>query len=96
MAASATFALKAVCGSGGVVCSWSLLIRRAQRAHCQAETPLIVLCRFPEPALSSHFWQHIILVFLHSGTSPVVANSIGLVDLFSFATYSAVGLSPSL
>jgi hypothetical protein len=26
---------------------------RAQRALCQAETPLIVLCRFPEPALSS-------------------------------------------
>jgi hypothetical protein len=42
-----------VCGSGAVVCSWSLLIRRAQRAHCQAETPLIVLCRFPEPALIS-------------------------------------------
>jgi signal transduction histidine kinase len=41
-----------VCGFGEVVCSLSLLIRRAQRAHCQAETPLIVLCRFPGPALS--------------------------------------------
>ena len=40
-----------MCGSGGVVCSWSLLIRRAQRARRQAETPLIVLCRFPGPAL---------------------------------------------
>jgi len=40
-----------VCGSGVVVCSWSLLIRWAQRARCQAETPLIVLCRFPGPAL---------------------------------------------
>jgi hypothetical protein len=40
-----------VCGSGVVVCSWSLLIRWAQRAHCQAETPLIVLSRFPGPAL---------------------------------------------
>jgi hypothetical protein len=28
-----------------------LLIRWAQRARCQAETPLIVLCRFPQPAL---------------------------------------------
>jgi hypothetical protein len=35
-----------VCGSGGVVCSLSLLIRWAQRARCQAETPLIVLFRF--------------------------------------------------
>jgi len=34
-----------------VVCSLSLLIRWAQRARCQAETPLIVLCRFPGPAL---------------------------------------------
>jgi hypothetical protein len=40
-------------GSGGVVCSLSLLIRWAQRARCQAETPLIALCRFPEPPLSS-------------------------------------------
>src|SRR5262245_15021480 len=29
----------------------SLLIRRPQRARRQAETPLIVLCRFPRPAL---------------------------------------------
>jgi hypothetical protein len=29
----------------------SLLIRWAQRARCQAETPLIGLCRFPQPAL---------------------------------------------
>ena len=34
-----------------VVCSWSLLIRWAQRARCQAETPLSVLSRFPGPAL---------------------------------------------
>jgi len=39
-----------VCGSGAVVCSWSLLIRWAQRARCQAETPLIALFRFPGPA----------------------------------------------
>src|SRR6516165_9922810 len=34
--------------------SWhgSLLIRRAQRARRQAETPPIVLSRFPRPALS--------------------------------------------
>jgi hypothetical protein len=32
----------------------SLLIRWAQRARYQAETPLIVLFRFPRPALSSH------------------------------------------
>ena len=38
-------------GSGGVVCSLSLLIRWAQRARCQAETPLIVLFKFLRPAL---------------------------------------------
>jgi hypothetical protein len=32
-------------------CHGSLLIRRAQRARRQAETPLSVLCRFPRPAL---------------------------------------------
>src|ERR1700730_15861432 len=51
MAASATFALKPVSGSGGVVCSLSLLIRGAQRARRQAETPLIVLFSFLRPAL---------------------------------------------
>jgi integrase len=40
-----------VCGSGVVVCSLSLLIRWAQPARCQAETPLIGLCRFLRPAL---------------------------------------------
>jgi hypothetical protein len=35
-----------------LVCSSSLLIRRHQRARCQAETPLIDLFRFAEPALS--------------------------------------------
>src|SRR6476660_9897432 len=40
-----------VCGSGGLVCSSCLLIRRAQRARYQAETPPILLSRFPEPAL---------------------------------------------
>src|SRR5205823_3254693 len=33
------------------VCSSSLLIRRHQRARCQAETPLIDLFKFAEPAL---------------------------------------------
>jgi len=42
-----------VCGCGAVVCSLYLLIRWAQRARCQAETPPIVLCRFPEPALTN-------------------------------------------
>ena len=42
-----------MCGSGAVVGSWSLLIRGPQRARRQAETPLIVLCRFPGPALSA-------------------------------------------
>jgi hypothetical protein len=40
-----------VCGSGAVVASWSLLIRRHQRARCQAEIPLIALCKIPEPLL---------------------------------------------
>ena len=52
MAASATFALKA-----GVWFRRARLLivspdSRAQLARCQAETPLIVLSRFPEPALS--------------------------------------------
>jgi hypothetical protein len=34
-----------------LVSAWSLLIRRHQRARRQAETPPIVLCRFPGPAL---------------------------------------------
>jgi hypothetical protein len=34
-----------------LVCSSSLLIRRHERARCQAETPLIDLFRFAEPAL---------------------------------------------
>jgi DNA end-binding protein Ku len=40
-----------VCGSGAVVCSLFLLIRWAQRARCQAETPLIASFRFLRPAL---------------------------------------------
>src|SRR5580704_7102235 len=53
MAASATLALKA-----GVWFRRARLViispdSRAQRARCQAETPLIVLCRFPRPALTS-------------------------------------------
>src|SRR6266568_4097054 len=39
--------------SGAVVSAWSLLIRTQQRACAQAETPPIVLCRFPRPALLS-------------------------------------------
>src|SRR6266568_7083949 len=51
MAASATFALKA-----GVWFRRGRLVMvspdsLAQRARCQAETPPIVLCRFPKPAL---------------------------------------------
>jgi len=42
-----------VCGSDEIVCSLSLLIRGAQRARCQAETPLIALFRFSRPALIS-------------------------------------------
>jgi hypothetical protein len=41
-----------VCGSGVLVCSSSLLIRRHQRARCQAETPLIDLFKCAEPALT--------------------------------------------
>src|SRR5215470_17308641 len=40
-----------VCGSGAVVTSWSPLIRKHQRARCQAEIPLIALCKIPEPLL---------------------------------------------
>jgi len=46
-----------VCGSGVLVCSSSLLIRRHQRARCQAETPLIDLFKFAEPALLFGFAQ---------------------------------------
>jgi hypothetical protein len=44
-----------VYGSGAVVCAWSLLIRRQQRACRQAETPPIVLCKFPRPALYAEY-----------------------------------------
>jgi len=63
-AASATFALKAGVWFRAVVLSSSLLIRWAQRARCQAETPLIVLCRFPgrlcgrDPPQSSPTGRH--------------------------------------
>jgi hypothetical protein len=43
-----------VCGSGAVVASWFLLIRRHQRARCQAEIPLIALCKIPKPSLVRH------------------------------------------
>ncbi|WP_410706158.1 outer membrane protein [Bradyrhizobium sp. BWC-3-1] len=36
-----------------LVCSSSLLIRRHQRARCQAETPLTDLFKFAEPALNT-------------------------------------------
>ena len=42
-----------MCGSDEVVCLLSLLIRGAQHARCQAETPLIALFRFSRPALPS-------------------------------------------
>jgi hypothetical protein len=50
---STPFPRSPVCGSGAVVCSLFLLIRWAQRARCQAETPLIVSFRFLRPALLS-------------------------------------------
>src|SRR6266568_3801846 len=55
MAASATFALKA-----GVWFRRGRLVMvspdsLAQRARCQAETPPIVLCRFPKPVLITNF-----------------------------------------
>src|SRR5271166_256214 len=40
-----------LCGSGAVSCSSSLLIRRHQRARCQAEIPLTALSEFVEPPL---------------------------------------------
>src|SRR5215469_10328624 len=42
-------------GSGAVSCSCSLLIRGPNLARCQAEAPLIALCRFSKPALST--WE---------------------------------------
>jgi hypothetical protein len=53
-----------VCGSDVVVCSWSLLIRQAQRARCQAEIPLIVLCRLAGPALSDTPPANLMLVLV--------------------------------
>src|SRR5262249_31190104 len=35
-------------GSGAVSCSCSLLIRGPNLARCQAEAPLIALCKFPK------------------------------------------------
>src|ERR1700704_5182559 len=56
-----------LCGSGGLVCSSYLLIRRAQRARCQAETPPIVLSKIPEPALvivQAHHSQHFLTLLV--------------------------------
>jgi hypothetical protein len=47
------FRLEGRCVSAAVVSAWSLLIRRHQRARRQAETPPIVLVKFPEPPLPS-------------------------------------------
>src|SRR3974377_2255755 len=49
------------CGSGAVVCSSSLLFS-SLLGRCQAETPLILLCRFPGPALGydktkNYLWE---------------------------------------
>jgi DNA (cytosine-5)-methyltransferase 1 len=66
-------------GSGVVVCSLSLLIRWAQRARCQAETPLIVLCRFPQPAqtlgLKQAGFQVISAVELDAGAVATYRNN---------------------
>src|SRR5208337_2484357 len=40
-----------LCGSGAVSCSSSLLIRRHQRARCQAEIPLTAPSEIVEPPL---------------------------------------------
>ena len=65
MAASATFALKA----GEWFRRGRLFMLSpdswAQRARCQAETPLIVLSRFPRPALSSRLQRCSALQILH-------------------------------
>src|SRR6516164_2297736 len=45
-------------GSGAVSCSCSLLIRGPNLARCQAEAPLIALCRFSKPALPAHSLIH--------------------------------------
>jgi hypothetical protein len=60
-----------------------LLIRWAQRARCQAETPLIVLCRFPQPALKTGSyingtWTQI--ASLQSGYAPKLFASAVLPD----------------
>ena len=66
MAASATFALKvAVWFRRGRLFMVYALIRWAQRARCQAETPLIALFRFSET--SSHDPQ---LAVLSPATMP--------------------------
>jgi hypothetical protein len=52
---------------GTSVCSLSLLIRWAQRACCQAETPLIVLFKFLRPALYGHLAPSFITEAIHSG-----------------------------
>jgi hypothetical protein len=49
----------------------------AQRARCQAETPLIVLCRFPQPALTSNIatgWK----AFAETSFLPIVAPLVGV------------------
>ena len=61
----------------------SLLIRWAQRARCQAETPLIGLCRFPQPALTES-----ILRYRH-----VLANDLATLDDPGVFDLLAIGLT---
>src|SRR5215469_241366 len=57
-------------GSGAVSCSCSLLIRGPNLARCQAEAPLIALCRFSKPAL--------LAVILNSQNETPEINSAGI------------------
>src|SRR5215471_6125348 len=66
-----------LCGSGAVSCSSSLLIRRHQRARCQAEIPLTAPSEIVEPPLSFN------LLFLVASVAPLALIGVVIALLLS-------------
>src|SRR5215831_16552276 len=70
-------------GSGAVSCSCSLLIRGPNLARCQAEAPLIALCRFSKPALKESDFHAVVKTALE------IAHSQNAIPMWATATVDA-------
>src|SRR5215471_2646499 len=68
-----------LCGSGAVSCSSSLLIRRHQRARCQAEIPLTAPSEIVEPPLWARRKE-----ISNMETEPLKTNEKKVGDLLGF------------